>query len=252
MRSPWWCSALAALLLAACGGGAGAGPYDYDRGAPLAFRDGGVVSHGLRVKIHDVSYAGEGHRVKAYLMLPPADRGRRFPAVVFLHGSGGTRDDFAVFAASLALAGAVTMTLTVPPSTEYRPMVVDVRRVLDLLDGRPDVDPKRIGVVGYSLGGQLAAIVAGADDRPKAVGVIAGRGTPEAEDAVAEARADLFFQAGVNDTLVGPDRLEALIDAAPESHRRVRWYPTGHEMSSAAFDEQNAWQARELGIRLPR
>ena len=247
MRSRCWSSLALLAVVAGCGGGAKAGPYDYDSTAPLAFRDAGVVNHDFPVKIHDVSYAGDGHRVNAYLLVPPHDTGRH-PAVVYLHGSGGSRLDLVTFAAKLSLLGAVTMALDVPQSDEYRPMVVDVRRSLDLLAARSDVDPKRIGVVGYSLGGQLAAIVAGVDSRPKAVGIIAGRGTPEAKDAIAHAKADLFFQAGVNDSVVPAAQLEALIDAAPEAHRRVKWYPTDHTMSIDAFDEQDAWQARELGF----
>lgn len=245
MRSPFWSSAALVLLVAACG--AAPGPYDYDIRAPLAFRDAGVVNHDYPVEIHDVSYAGDGHRVAAYLLLPPKRSGRH-AAVVYLHGSGGTRLDLVTFAAKLSLRGAVTMSLDVPQSDAYRPMVVDVRRALDLLGRRPDVDPKRIGIVGYSLGGQLAALVAGVDSRPAAVGIIAGRGTPETNEAIASARADLFFQAGVADQVVPPAQLEALVDAAPEGHRKVTWYPTGHGMSVAAFEEQNAWQARELGL----
>jgi dienelactone hydrolase len=247
MRSPFWSSAALVLLVAACGA-ANPGPYDYDARAPLAFRDAGVVNHDYPVEIHDVSYAGDGHRVGAYLLLPPK-RGGRHAAVVYLHGSGGTRLDLVTFAAKLSLRGAVTMSLDVPQSDAYRPMVVDVRRALDLLGRRLDVDPKRIGIVGYSLGGQLAALVAGVDSRPAAVGIIAGRGTPETKEAIASARADLFFQAGVADRVVPPAQLEALVDAAPEGHRKVTWYPTGHGMSVAAFEEQNAWQARELGLQ---
>ena len=40
-------------------------------------------------------------------------------------------------------------------------------------------------------------------------------------------------------------QLLALIDAAPD-HPRVRWYETGHGMSRRSFDDQIAWQAREL------
>jgi uncharacterized protein len=247
MRSRFWSSAALVLLVAACGA-AKPGPYDYDSRAALDFRDAGVVNHDYPVEIHDVSYAGDGHRVAAYLLLPPK-RGGRHAAVVYLHGSGGTRLDLVTFAARLSLLGAVTMSLDVPQSEAYRPMVVDVRRALDLLEARGDVDPKRIGIVGYSLGGQLAALVAGVDSRPAAVGIIAGRGTPETKQAIASARADLFFQAGVADQVVPPAQLEALVDAAPEDHRKVTWYPTGHGMSVAAFEEQNAWQARELAIR---
>jgi dienelactone hydrolase len=247
MRSRCWPSLAIVLALAACGGGAKPGPYDYDSGAPLAFRDRGVVNHDYPVKIHDVSYAGDGHRVPAYLLLPP-QRGVRHPAVVYLHGSGGTRLDLVTFAAKLSLRGAVTMALDVPQGDAYAPMVIDARRALDLLAARPDVDPERLGVVGYSLGGQLAAIVAGVDTRPKAVGIIAGRGTPEAREAVAHAQAELFFQAGTTDAVVPREELEALVDAAPAAHRRVKWYAAGHEMGIAAFDEQDAWQARELGL----
>jgi dienelactone hydrolase len=235
-------------VVAACGGAKEAGkPYDYDASAPLAFRDRGVVNHDYPVKIHDVSYAGAGHRVPAYLLLPPTRRGRH-AAVIYLHGSGGTRLDLVTFAAALSLRGAVTMSLDVPQTDADRPMVVDVRRALDLLDARADVDPQRIGIVGYSLGGQLAALVAGVDPRPKAVGIIAGRGTPEARQAIRAAHADLFFQAGVADQVVPTVQLEALVDATPERRRRVKWYPTGHGMSVAVFDEQNAWQARELDV----
>jgi dienelactone hydrolase len=253
MRSRFWSSAWLLLLVlvpavAGCGDATPQpGPYDYDAAAPLAVRDAGVVNHDFPVKIHDVSYVGDGHRVPAYLLLPPARTGRH-PAVVYLHGSGGTRLDLVTFAAKLSLRGAVTMSLDVPESDAYRPMVVDVRRALDLLDARSDVDPERIGIVGYSLGGQLAALVAGVDRRPAAVGIIAGRDTPEARQAIGSVRADLFFQAGVGDQVVPTEQLEALVDAAPERQRRVKWYPTGHGMSVAVFDEQNAWQARELEL----
>jgi dienelactone hydrolase len=139
------------------------------------------------------------------------------------------------------------MTLSLPPAQSYRPVVVDVRRALDLLTARKDVDADRLGVVGYSLGAQIAAIVAGVDDRPKAVGVIAGRGTEEAVRYVARSKAALFFQAGAQDELVPADELEALIDAAP-GKPRVHWYETGHGMSDRVFADQDDWQAEELGF----
>ncbi len=80
------------------------------------------------------------------------------------------------------------------------------------------------------------------------MGIIAGRGTAEARDAVAHGKAALFFQAGTKDAVVPHDQLEALIDASPAAYRKVKWYAAGHEMGVAAFDEQVAWQASELGL----
>ncbi len=248
MRSRCWSSLALLAVVAGCGGGAKAGPYDYDSTAPLAFRDAGVVNHDYPVKIHDVSYAGDGHRVNAYLLVPPHDTGRH-PAVVYLHGSGGSRLDLVTFAAKLSLLGAVTMALDVPQSDEYRPMVVDVRRSLDLLAARSDVDPKRIGVVGYSLGG-----AAGRDRRRRRFPAEGGRHHRRPGDARGQGR-DRAMRRPIsssrrasNDSVVPAAQLEALIDAAPEAHRRVKWYPTDHTMSIDAFDEQDAWQARELGF----
>jgi dienelactone hydrolase len=49
----------------------------------------------------------------------------------------------------------------------------DLQRALDLLQGRPEVIPDRIGVCGLSLGGEMALYLAALDDRIKAA-VISG------------------------------------------------------------------------------
>ena len=36
----------------------------------------------------------------------------------------------------------------------------DIRRTVDLLASRPEIDPQRIGITGISLGGIVAATVA--------------------------------------------------------------------------------------------
>lgn len=53
--------------------------------------------------------------------------------------------------------------------------VEDVRRTVDLLASRPEVDPDRIGVVGISMGGILAASAAGTEPRlARAMLILAG------------------------------------------------------------------------------
>ncbi len=249
MRFLCWCSA--ALVLASCGGAhraAAPDPFAYDASAPLAFSDDGVYAASLWATIRNISFAGAaGSRVHAYIVVPRTPG--RHPAVLFLHGSGGDRRDLIVDAALLAKRGAVTMTISQPNDVPtYRPLVVNARRALDLLVARSDVDSKRLGVVGFSLGAQTAAILAGDDSRPRAVGMIGGRGTAAARYWVRRAGAHLFFQAGTRDEVVPHSALLALERAAPD-RPRVRWYDAGHVVDTAISRDQRAWQAEELGLR---
>jgi cephalosporin-C deacetylase-like acetyl esterase len=244
MRSLCWCSAV--LVLAACGtGGHARDPFAY-RHTPLAVRDAGVVLSGPRTVVHDVSYAGEsGSRVLGFLLVPRA--AGRHPAVLFLHGSGGTREDLLVPAAVLANRGFVTLTISQPNDTEtYRPLVVNARRALDLLAARRDVDTHRLGVVGFSLGAQVAAILAGDDRRPRAVDVIGGRANDVTLYWIRRANAHLLFQAGLHDQVVPHAQLFALMNAAPD-HPQVRWYDTEHDVSPQIEHDLDAFILHTLG-----
>lgn len=244
MRWLCWCSA--AVLVAGCGGGAARDPFAYDAKAPLEPSRATVYATASWATIRAFTFAGAGgSRVEAYLVVPRARR--RYPGVLFLHGSGGTRRDLLGQAAVLAKHGAVTMTITYPSDSEtYRPLVVDARRALDLLSGRRDVDPSRLGIVGFSLGAQIAAIVAGADPRPKAVDIVGGRGNDVTLYWIRRAHARLFFQAGTHDEVVPHAQLLALMHAAP-GRPLVRWYPVGHLLSRRIDEDLVAWTARSLG-----
>jgi dienelactone hydrolase len=249
MRFLCWCSA--AFILASCGGAKHAAahdPFPDNKAVPLAVADGGVYAASSWATIRAVSFAGaDGARVDAYVVVPHT--AGRHPGVLFLHGAEGDRRDLIVAAALLAKRGAVTMTISQPndPQT-YRPLVVNARRALDTLAARSDVDPKRLGVVGFSLGAQTAAILAGDDHRLTSAGIIGGRGTATARYWIRRSRADLFFQAGTLDPVVPHAQLVALERAAP-GHPRVRWYDDGHVVDAAILRDQLSWQAAELGLR---
>src|SRR5437588_948638 len=108
---------LLVLALAACGGTARrqrrAATFAYDRSAPLRFQDRGRINHNYPIAIRDVSFASpKGGRVSGFLVVPPG-RGRH-PAVIYMHGSGGTRADFIPQAGWMAARGAVGLTLDSP------------------------------------------------------------------------------------------------------------------------------------------
>jgi dienelactone hydrolase len=248
MRSRCWCSALAVVVLAGCGGGKDAAPYSYDTDAPLDARVGpSLTPPGNAVGLYDFSFRGaNGRRLSAYL-LEPRRRTRR-PAVLLLHGSGGTRADMLVPAGQLAQRGAIALTVSMPNDVgSYRPLVVDARRALDALVARGEVDPKRVAVIGYSLGAQTAAILTGVDRRPSAVAIMAGRATTRTKQFIRRSRARLFFVGGTRDLRAQPAEVRALAASAP-GHPRVHWYPVDHSLSLNANNDVVAWVAKSLRL----
>jgi dienelactone hydrolase len=141
--------------------------------------------------------------------------------------------------------------------------VVDVRRALELLRARPDVDPKRIGILGYSRGCEWAALAASVE-HPQAVVLMGPRARPSQNVLPANDRhlvtdldtvrfvsrlapAKLLIQGGEFDDVIPPADVKALYAAAREP-KELRWYPTGHEFSGQTLDDQLAFLARALGL----
>ena len=87
-------------------------PFAYDASAPLHYVDRGVVNHGYPIAVHDVSFTSSGKRVDAMLAVPPGKG--PFPAVVYLHGTGGDRTELLVPATWMAARGVVALTITMP------------------------------------------------------------------------------------------------------------------------------------------
>src|SRR5262249_55021788 len=126
-----------------------------------------------------------------YLVTP--DGKGRFAGLVFGHWGPGNRTEFLPEATLYARAGAISLMIDYPwvrPTPWRKPLkqaddpewdhqafvqaVIDLRRGIDLLSSRPDVDPKRLAYAGHSYGAQWGAILSAVDDRLKAVVLMAG------------------------------------------------------------------------------
>ena len=161
---------------------------EYGAGTPaLAVKEEGIQDRG-GIKIHDISYASPvSGRVPAYLVVP-ASKGR-FAAILWGHwmmpGSpSANRGEFLEEAIVLAQAGVVSLMIDAPmvrpgfkaeadplgpqSADATRQEVLDLRRGLDLLLARADVDAKRVAYVGHSFDASCGAILDAVDKRPAA------------------------------------------------------------------------------------
>jgi len=165
--------------------------FDYDAKAPLDIHDK-IIEEFDGGSLHDMTYVSpKGGPVAAYLVVP---KGKGpFAAVLFGHWGNGTRTEFIPEAKLYARAGAVSLLPDYPwdrpqpwhktPNHYDKPeldreieiqAVLELRRGIDLLLARPDVDPKRLAYVGHSYGAQWGSILSAVDKRMKTSVLMAG------------------------------------------------------------------------------
>jgi dienelactone hydrolase len=196
------------LALSACGGSSSSSTttaptsgqlalYNYDDGAPIGYRDKGAVPQQVPYPIHfhDITYLSpRGGYVPGYLAVPPGKG--PYPAVVLLHGSGGSRQDLLEMAGWLAGRGMVAMTIDAADARGSQPpvpgtsgalkkqrdivvhTVVDLRRAVDVLHSLPQVGKSSpVGFLGFSEGAKSGAVLSGVEPRLRAI-VLVSAGAP--------------------------------------------------------------------------
>lgn len=137
----------------------------------------------------DVIVPNGDRSVPATVVVP--DGAGPFPAVVMNHGHGGGRQEgggFDRLANALAKSGIASIRMdfagvgdSKAPWTDQSlsSMISDSNASLAYLVTNYPVDPDRLGILGYSMGGRIALTIAQAPDNPyKAVGLLAPSAYP--------------------------------------------------------------------------
>ncbi|MDR3123920.1 MAG: alpha/beta fold hydrolase [Treponema sp.] len=115
-----------------------------------------------------------GTRIPGILTLP--NGGGNYPVAILAHGHGGSKDEaggFSLLARSLGEQGVASLRIDFPgcgdsaedfsQENNLTNMLNDVRSAKAYLASAPGVDPRRLGILGYSMGGRIAALIVAED-----------------------------------------------------------------------------------------
>lgn len=279
--------------------------FDYDSHTGLEMRETDVHKRG-NIRLIELNYAGaSGDRVPAYLLIPPG--GGPFPAIIWGHwlmkGSPlANKDEFLDEAVILARSGVVSLLIDAPQvrhdwvedkggtlatikqqSEAALHQVTDLRRGVDLLYGRPDVDRKRIAYVGHSWDAHVGAILAGVEIRIGSY-VLMASGYSDEEDAFASKdpqtiahikevgednvreyfreyawddpvyflghtdRESIFLQFASADH-ISKELAQKYLDRFSAKDKKMEFYDAPHALNAAARLDRARWLQKHLGLK---
>ncbi len=263
--------------------------FEYDAECPLEYEEHTCeMQNG--VNVCEISYASpHGGRVSALLLVPEHDP--PLAGILFMHPGGTDKYAFLKEASIYSKGGCVALLIDAPYARQpIRPVfsfterdrddliqaAVDLRRGVDLLLKRADVDADRIGAIGFSYGSSVVAMLAGAEARIKAyilwasssnlTDFLRGQAKSNPEDRIKvfleamkvidpihhvglAAPSSLLFQNGRHDKSTPEKDVIALYEAAKEP-KKMAWYDAGHPLDGEACQDRYVWMREQLKLDL--
>lgn len=264
--------------------------YDYDRDFPLedSLR---LQQETLQYRMYYVTYRSFHEAVVTSLLTIPKGVSQPLPAIIFVHGieDNKNKDYMQVGHKYLLDAGFAVLRIDIANHGDrhihdydydmtkgYRywtrdiiaQTVFDLRRAVDFLFTRPEIDRERIGYLGISFGGIIGTVFCGVDRRVK-VPVIALAGGDfrlafkfqalSKETGIYLSIIDpinfvgrisprpLLMMNAEKDEIVPPILTKAMYRKAGEP-KKIVWYPTKHRKIplNKAFPEAVNWFKKYL------
>ena len=206
--------------------------------------------------VQRVSFVVPSAELEGTMHLPDT---RAVGGVAVLHGFGGHPDQPHIVAACEALSDVGVAALRFafrdhqPPRMTLASGLADASGAIRLLKAHPDI-PEAMGVVGFSFGGAVAAVVAGRDSRIRAAVLAAAPGRFGDDDKlkpiaeVTRTRARVLLIWGSRDTQVPPtnaERYAAVLSQARVTHRTVIIEGGDHDFAPAGPRQMMAERVAE-------
>ena len=249
--------------------------YSYDKGIPSDPIFYGEWPWRGPHTLFKLSYRGiREQRVPAYLAIPKEKVSEKLPVVILMHGWNlfwGKNEDwvqdwipllteegYAVLAPDHFLYGERKVEGGFDQNSNRGPYyyrdwmcqsVVDLRRGIDYLLSRPDIDPERIAVFGGSLGGWIGSILSAVEPRIK-VSILS---VPATEFSTAQTPAgqvinssnyfphytdlSLLMVLAKKDIPLRNERAKALFELAPVQKKLIE-YDEGHYLDPEKYNEE--------------
>jgi len=175
------------------------------------------------VKSQRVRYPSGNETVSGYLVAPTTSG--KHPAIIVIHEWWGLNDWIKEQARKFANLGYVTLAVdlyrgksTTDPEEAHELMrglpedrgLRDVKAAFSYLAARPDVEPAKIGVVGWCMGGGYAILLA--QNEPKLAACAVNYGAlPTDPQNIAKIRAPVLGNFGAEDLGITPKDVDAFV-----------------------------------------
>lgn len=257
--------------------------YQYDTKKPLDVKE--EAQKDSPASWHLTLAGTDGKPVPGVFMRPKADG--KYPVVLLLHGLTSKKEDMLQgFGTELVKRGFAVLALDAPFHGERKPKnedaataqrefqtrfvttfqvgIKDWRRGIDYLQTRKDVDVKRMGLIGYSMGSMMGSILAAVDNRVKAsafcvggdpVIALAASLPPAAQPSAYSIAPSLFvghiaprptlFINGKQDQTISEAAAERFQDAA-QKPKEIIWADAGHILPPKDAMKSVSWIEKTL------
>ena len=130
---------------------------------------------GFDYRSTDLTMTSRGARVPVTLVIPERPANETSPLIVMAHGHGGSRQEgggYEQAAEAFARRGIASIRMDFPgcgdsrePFTENNltNMIKDMQAARDYAETRASIDNERVGLLGYSMGGRVVALLSEID-----------------------------------------------------------------------------------------